>query len=995
MPGQLFDLPYAQGLDQSTDDRHVEAGKLLDITNGRFSRVGALSKRPGNVSVASSIVRTTDATSSSLSVTQGGRARIAAFEDEILAINGQSISTYSSALGSCVYKSMVSECTVRRTGVSSTVSGVSSYDSAAGNKVLATVYASGSNMYLNLEDLETGAPIYSSYNLGVGSHPRVCIASSKVVIVYSFGAEIRARTIDASLVLDPTITVLATDKVALSAFEISDNLLGGTFVLAYAGTSGLLTVKRIAQSTMTVVTTVGLASCPCTGGSFGLLGAAAIGQMVWVTFIASPQTLRVIGLDYLNLSVLVPVQTVYASVGLPSIMAQGITYSSGINGGSAVIAYQVSDGLATPFVSFATISLTGVLSTAPFRPIYNSLLLSKPFVWSEAASPSVYAWIYNGGSIGSGGTLGTIGISAQLVCLYDSALNNDRLVATSAARFAAPYESGLFYWPACGVAKLAANKYSTVGIVNVNNDGITGGARFDADFSSSTWSPAEVGNTTLFSGGIATYYESTGLKEVGFASYPSQITGVNDVGTLASGTYSYIAIYQYLDSRGQVHRSAPSKPVTVAVTTGGAMINVATLQLTERDNVGIVIYRTLLGALAGPYYRAHSQVSTKINNKTVSDTFILTGIDPLVASNPVLYTTGGIIENVNPPSSFGLTLHQGRVWSIGDDKRTLWFSKLVVDGEAVSFCDDFTVPLDSSEEIVALASMDEKLVIFCSSRIYIIVGAGPNDTGAQNDFGQPQRVSSDLGCIEPRSVVVTQQGAFFQSSAGIYLLTRGLEVQNMGQPVDKELALYPTITSAVVHPIGSYILFSCTGPTGSIRLMYDYRLAQWGKDTISSAYQSAVVAKRVLYNYESLGHMLKESATIYTDRGAWVVLSAESAWIKPAGLQGFARVHRTTFLGERSSNHDIVISVGTDYSYAYPQTTRWESYKIDSLLTLPIEQLSLHVRAQKCESIRVKVQDAPPTSGAIGTGEGARFVGLSFELESMSDTYRLPGLQKR
>ena len=62
----------------------------------------------------------------------------------------------------------------------------------------------------------------------------------------------------------------------------------------------------------------------------------------------------------------------------------------------------------------------------------------------------------------------------------------------------------------------------------------------------------------------------------------------------------------------------------------------------------------------------------------------------------------------------------------------------------------------------------------------------------------------------------------YQSSSGICLLDRSLNVNLIGQPVKDALAAYPVVTSAVLHPSETTVLFSCmsSGGGASIRLVY-------------------------------------------------------------------------------------------------------------------------------------------------------------------------------
>lgn len=113
--------------------------------------------------------------------------------------------------------------------------------------------------------------------------------------------------------------------------------------------------------------------------------------------------------------------------------------------------------------------------------------------------------------------------------------------------------------------------------------------------------------------------------------------------------------------------------------------------------------------------------------------------------------------------------------------------------------------------------MDEKLILFEDNRIFSLTGQGPTPTGDQNDFSEPSLVTSDAGCIDPRSIVLIPIGILFQSNKGIYLLSRSLETKYIGAPV--EAFNNQTITSAkLLQDQNQVRLLSSDGTT----LVYDY-----------------------------------------------------------------------------------------------------------------------------------------------------------------------------
>ena len=102
--------------------------------------------------------------------------------------------------------------------------------------------------------------------------------------------------------------------------------------------------------------------------------------------------------------------------------------------------------------------------------------------------------------------------------------------------------------------------------------------------------------------------------------------------------------------------------------------------------------------------------------------------------------------------------------------------------------------------------MDEKLVIFKESAIFYLSGDGPNNLGQQDTFIKPELVSSDIGCININSVVLTPDGLMFKSKKGIYLLSRSMQLAYIGANVEAFNDL--KVSSAIVVPEENQVRFT-------------------------------------------------------------------------------------------------------------------------------------------------------------------------------------------
>jgi hypothetical protein len=127
-----------------------------------------------------------------------------------------------------------------------------------------------------------------------------------------------------------------------------------------------------------------------------------------------------------------------------------------------------------------------------------------------------------------------------------------------------------------------------------------------------------------------------------------------------------------------------------------------------------------------------------------------------------------------------------------------------------------------------------------------------------------------------------------------------------------------------------------------------------------------------------------------TTAGTFQPLTVETPWIKLAGLQGYQRVWNVILYANNVTYHDLTISIATDYASSYEESV---TYTAAQLNALPLEQIPIIPKNQKCEAIRVKIQDATPSGGlSVGTGQGPVLVGLAFEYQQKSGAMRLPRL---
>src|SRR5690606_16603098 len=302
------------------------------------------------------------------------------------------------------------------------------------------------------------------------------------------------------------------------------------------------------------------------------------------------------------------------------------------------------------------------------------------------------------------------------------------------------------------------------------------------------FSKEKFGDGLILSGAVPRFYDGASLTELGFNHFPTLLTNsitTMDGTSITSGTRLYTYIYEWVDNHGQIHRSAPCKPISVTNEDGDSnTLTMYCINATSKQGIRIGLFRTKDGGTT--FYRVDLPEADPImvtSSQTV--TFKDVSSDDVVGANETLYTTGDVLENIAPPACRSVTVYQNRAVLSGcEDGDEYWYSKAYIKGEGPGFNEAFTNRVDSGNGGVTAASvLDEKLILLKSDSAYFDQGQGPTDTGTLNDFSIPQRIAGDAGTIYPKSVVQTPYGVMFKSSKGFVLLNRSLQIEYIGDPV--------------------------------------------------------------------------------------------------------------------------------------------------------------------------------------------------------------------
>ncbi len=439
-------------------------------------------------------------------------------------------------------------------------------------------------------------------------------------------------------------------------------------------------------------------------------------------------------------------------------------------------------------------------------------------------------------------------------------------------------------------------------------------------------------------------------------------------------------------------QGAGTDTIHVAAAQGSATINVPTCRLTYKSGVKIVLYRW--STAQQNYYQVTSITAPTVNSTSTDYVTITdTAADSAILGNSLIYTTGGVLENTGSPACTAITLFDTRLWGINaEDQNLLNFSKPVIEGTPVEMSDllsYFVAPnagvTGNTGPMKCIFPMDDKLVIFKSQSLFYINGTGPDALGANSQYSQPIFITSTVGSTNQKSIVLTPGGLMFQSDKGIWVLTRGLETQYIGAPVEDYNSAI--VTSAVTVPGTTQVRFTLDEGT---TLMYDYFYQQWSTFTGVPALSSTLYQD--LHTCLSTGGAIsQETPGVYLDNGNPVLMSFTTGWINMAGLRGYQRLYRIYLLGTYFTPHRLQVGISYDYGAGPQQAITINPINFSAVYggdpiygdgayyggVSNIEQWRLDPKRQKCQAFKLTLNEYYDPSFGVAAGAGFDLSGLS------------------
>lgn len=541
--------------------------------------------------------------------------------------------------------------------------------------------------------------------------------------------------------------------------------------------------------------------------------------------------------------------------------------------------------------------------------------------------------------------------------------------------------------------------------INTDSTGVRifGAVALTVDFAPVPGRFPVLGDNIHIPGGVPKAYDGSqgfspihqSILEIGFHHFPEKPTLLGQTaggGLTLLGTYSYKAVWVRIDASGTEHTSAESETATVTLTgtQNRIVVDVPSYRIgavgTEmqspfdyRNRIEVRLFRTLnggttffrtvtgSGSSAYPYNFAAFDTSQIIDDTS----------DAVLGTKQLLYTTGGVLPHSVVPSCTLMESWRNRLFlaGIGDNPLELWPSNEYVSGEGVSFSDALVITMEAEGgRITALAEMDDRLIIFKSTSIYIMGGAGPARNGDGN-YDQPVRLTTSVGALSQSSVVKMRDGVMFRSTNGIYTLTKGMQLVRHSA-MDGFDAL--TITAGVVLEDNAatagnrqaHVRFSTAeGPT----LVYHYELL--GEDGLGiwttfgnqPANDAIVWGNRWAY-LRTDNTVREEVVGTFNDIGAGYVCAAMLAFMPLAGMLGRFRFYGLQALIQCSQVTSRTVFTRFYYDYEFNTGSETQFRFMSSTDSRPPHYMVQPARERISALAVLIATNADTTDGMVITG---------------------------
>lgn len=445
---------------------------------------------------------------------------------------------------------------------------------------------------------------------------------------------------------------------------------------------------------------------------------------------------------------------------------------------------------------------------------------------------------------------------------------------------------------------------------------------------------ARLGGGLYLAGGLVSTFDGARYYEQDFCWTPifDELTAQTGSGALTSSCiYTYSAVLEFVTSQRERVFSAVATPRNVTMGVGNNQVRMEFHApfLRKLDaamastNVNLIVYRSKAD---GTVLREVARL--KWANGLAVISYTDTADDCDLDGAPVIYTQGsrgaltGLLQNDAPNACDYMAVGRDRV-VVGRKDGVVQWSKRLFMGETVAWSNQSGF-FSRVPGLTALASLDERWILFTADGIWEVTGEGPDDTG-QGEFSSPRRLPSEGGCTNALSLVEVSGGLFYQQSDGrLFLLPRGGGSPVWaGQPVRDTLEAFPVVTSAVYVRLDNAVYFTCnnSGGTEGRIIVHDLRTGDWYVDDLDGSPVVLAGAAWSGVHVVAGSSFVREQTTGYADVAAAIAMLLETGSLFPFGVNAWGLIHDLVLLGRFESACTVEARYSVDDGETYEALT--------------------------------------------------------------------------
>ena len=1000
LPTSLVQIPIAAGLNQRMDARAKTPPSLDICRDGQFDEIGGIQTRLPYELLGTLAIETGG------TIAVADLRRITTNGDELLLWSKTNLYSWSQRTNKWQDRGEHAAITLDEEIVFATNGDQMAGDRAECKGVQYYAWMEGTNVYVAARDSVSKASFVSAQKLTGETMPRMVTLVDFVMLFTIVGSALKVR------ILDP-INIMTS--LAASSLTVIGSGMGANYDVALAAgiNYGAVGVARLSPGTSyaafttdkfgaTVTSTKartcdGPIACSVTAAGTQMQvartsGINVVGDLITILTLADARTNDAIGS-----SADTPTQLTCVYPAVQASPERCDVYYNGTIGVSRK----------------NTITTTGTLGT---DALFQGLLAMASKAFARPLDPHSYVW----GFVDAGGA--TFGfLQSQYILFRD----DGRVMARSRignAQSQIQTNSLIGYLPvvqptanADEFAFLGVFKRLLTPIGSFQHPAFTARAPRDviiAFDSNAARRTAKFGKTLYVTGGLVLQYDGVQLTELNFCIGPSGPSMV-DLGIVVSqgldaGSYNYESTLRSVNATGEVDRSSSYSLRTVTVlqdhqTSSGAN---GSTQYWYTRKVGVTVEMWRSGNnLASPLYLVSSNDPTAVNpngyisiDKTAifCATFVDTFRDASITSNEAHPEAGtGQLPALPPPPATIIRATNQRLFltGIAGLPNTIYYSKYRAENKVAAFNDQLLIDVPPvGGKITGLTFIDYTIILFRETAIYAFAGQGVDDTGGGSNFELVRTCTTDVGAINQESLITTDSGIVFKSSKGWHLLDRSLSVQFIGSGISKFDS--ETIQAAHIVP-GQHQLRVMTSNRA---LMFDNVANQWCEWTIVNAIGATIWQNQHVYLSSTAGVLRQRTDFV---NGVTYGLDIETAWIKLADIQGFARVQKYQFVGEYQSAHHLRFRFAYNYKYDgagnpfYIDDVYWTPYPV---IAGSVLQVQVSPSLQQIESVKVRITASNPAENGTAPTVGAsiKLTGIAMEVGIKKGLYKLlPAAQRR